>query len=616
MIKLLDFSPYDNQGEPTVRLLNRSDINVKLASDCAWAPEIREFIASLKPVKDKLFALINAMGATEFFSCNRNGDAFYEDALKKYHHTFTNGHPFMHHINKDPEKAYGRVIKSAYNDIMHRVELIVEYDLTKLDPKFAEKINNGEMVNVSMGCRVDSDFCSICNNRAKTPAEYCEHLRDNPGLGKMLPDGRKAFAINRDPEFFDISIVTIPADPTARVLTKIAHTSIMKSSCERAAEVLKTASGSEVKIDMGPEECSCGDAAIGSGMMNLIKKFESLLGGDLSASTLDSIGGCSDDPFSILNSFIKNRVYLRPNEVQRIVLVSSGMKDVADSLDRMQSVMLNDPTKVMKYFADSMPDMGALGMLPESVINNRTLSPDNIKKITLKIILPLEKTGAAVMPVHMSDDFKYLLGQNDIEQASSRLGRGIDSLKTYLLVGSLVSAFGHMFNKGLGADLLSQIGVLSGLGGPKLLAALKDIPHTVNDPVQEMQFMNPNSPEAVEAALTDAIMQVNMRNMTKRGSLERLVPKTLLSVPLAYGASKLITNEAKNSAMEDAQFTGKYSPGFLSRPEIAFPLSLAVLLKFASAEKTASEYVKSAAKAGMHRDKESVLNSLHKVLFK
>ena len=88
MIKLLDFAPYDHNGEPTVRILSNNSINIKTASDCAWAPEIKEFIASLKPVVGKLYALINAMGATEFYSCNRNGDGFYEDALKKYYHTF------------------------------------------------------------------------------------------------------------------------------------------------------------------------------------------------------------------------------------------------------------------------------------------------------------------------------------------------------------------------------------------------------------------------------------------------------------------------------------------------------------------------------------------------
>ena len=69
------------------------------------------------------------MGASEFYGPNRNGDAFRESELIKTHKTFeTNAHVYKSHVNKDPAKSYGKVVKSFYNPDMHRVELILEID--------------------------------------------------------------------------------------------------------------------------------------------------------------------------------------------------------------------------------------------------------------------------------------------------------------------------------------------------------------------------------------------------------------------------------------------------------------------------------------------------------
>jgi len=62
--------------------------------------------------------------------------------------------------------------------------------------------------------------CSICGNRARTRQEYCVHLKTQ--MGKVLSSGQKIYAINTMPKFFDISVVTIPADRTAGFLAKIA----------------------------------------------------------------------------------------------------------------------------------------------------------------------------------------------------------------------------------------------------------------------------------------------------------------------------------------------------------------------------------------------------------
>lgn len=103
-------------------------------------------------------------------------------------------------------------------------------------------------------CKVPYDLCSICTDWKKyrhaqttfnpnihesvgkavlmfhqrdpirgisvTRNDYCEHLKTM--LNKILSDGRKVYAINDYPRFFDISFVFIGADKTAKVMAKLA----------------------------------------------------------------------------------------------------------------------------------------------------------------------------------------------------------------------------------------------------------------------------------------------------------------------------------------------------------------------------------------------------------
>ena len=201
-----------SQGfEPTVRLL---DFNSKVAS------EAEQWATSIRPKPGKTYILVLAMGASEYYGPNRNGDAFRESELRKTYKTFeTNAHVYKSHVNKDPAKSYGRVVKAFYNDDMHRVELVLEIDNSKA-PDIVDKVNSGQSVAVSMGCKIKFDVCSICGNKAPTRADYCTHLKNE--LNKIYPDGRVVCADNPNPNFFDISIVWRPADKTGYMLKKVA----------------------------------------------------------------------------------------------------------------------------------------------------------------------------------------------------------------------------------------------------------------------------------------------------------------------------------------------------------------------------------------------------------
>lgn len=234
MLKLLDLDSSYFSDEPLVRVLDVEAAGglFKTAADS----RINEFVSSIKPDASKVYVHILAMGAGEFYGANRNADYFPEENLKNYHQTFETSpaHIFQHHINKNPEIAIGKVIHAIYNERMHRVEVVAWIDREK-GKHIVDKIDAGQFPATSMACHTPFDTCAICQNKARSREQYCEHLRDS--LGKILPDGRKVMAINDGPlKFFDMSVVFRPADVTSSVLQKVARASTPAVSSLDGAE--------------------------------------------------------------------------------------------------------------------------------------------------------------------------------------------------------------------------------------------------------------------------------------------------------------------------------------------------------------------------------------------
>lgn len=209
-------------------------------ADWETGDELRKFIKKLSKEdrKKNSYVLVNALGAGEYFGSNINADFFPWNALthkgtdygyKTFEHF---AHAFQHHKNKDPTRAFGIPELSILNMPMKRVELIIRLDRAKAKEEQADgiitRIDKGEFPDVSMGCKVPYDICSICQQKSKTRFDYCEHmmppedLRGIYGPNKILSDGRKIYVINTLPKFFDISFVFIGADKTAKVMAKVA----------------------------------------------------------------------------------------------------------------------------------------------------------------------------------------------------------------------------------------------------------------------------------------------------------------------------------------------------------------------------------------------------------
>jgi hypothetical protein len=179
------------------------------------ASELFGDMSGCKPDKDHVGIHLVALGDFEHYGQNRNGDGFPKKACIKYHDTFVkNGHVYRHHRNTDPTKSLGNIVKSAYNEKMGRVELIIHAHKDKAHDELERLAKEGE-IPFSMACKVAFDRCNICDairTSSKDPNQ-CEHIRD--GLGKMGEDGKVACTHNDEPKFFDISFVGRPADRIA-----------------------------------------------------------------------------------------------------------------------------------------------------------------------------------------------------------------------------------------------------------------------------------------------------------------------------------------------------------------------------------------------------------------
>ena len=285
MLKVALFRGEDEQGIHTFPLFGPSDSVFEKTAAPTLLPEVSRYIETLKPTKNAQYVLVNAMGASEYWGANVNGDAFTEECLihkpddwtgnplldkikaKDWAYgfpTFYNAHPFAHHRNKDATRAFGEVELAAWHPRMKRVELVVRVDKDKCE-KFGgvgvwDKLHAGQFVDVSMGTRVPFDTSSITldwDTYRKAQATFDKKRHRSPGdavlefhkdlikrtgrgirgvsitrndydeftrknLNRILPDGRKVFVFNDYPRFFDISFVFIGADKTAKVMMKIA----------------------------------------------------------------------------------------------------------------------------------------------------------------------------------------------------------------------------------------------------------------------------------------------------------------------------------------------------------------------------------------------------------
>ncbi len=190
---------------------------------------------------------------------NENGDGFPRNELLRFDHRLGKAvyQTFIlkpHHINHradNPKTSRGVVLDASYNDMAPAlencpdcgsrtaaieerdstgihclkcgsvvkdefVELLLAID-TKKDPTFAEGVKTGSLDSLSMGCEAGYTDCSICDNRARSVAQFCSHIKSGKKKRFKTASGmRMSFEKCGDVIFTEISRVDQPADPTAK----------------------------------------------------------------------------------------------------------------------------------------------------------------------------------------------------------------------------------------------------------------------------------------------------------------------------------------------------------------------------------------------------------------
>lgn len=228
------------------------DSAIKVAN---WQPEVHvpeeisAFIQNLKPEPEK-FAYVHliAMSDGDTYGSNMNGDIFTADQLTGIQSqleadknpgemqgiclprfkTFEQAKLFKHHANDARiNPHFGDVPLAVWNDVMRRVELIVRIAKQAVPElgmssglDLAVKLDRRGYLTVSMGTRISHEKCRYCGHENEFVHQRCDHLKNH--MNEIMPDGRMVTAENFGCRFFDISDVTIPADPIAYSLQKIA----------------------------------------------------------------------------------------------------------------------------------------------------------------------------------------------------------------------------------------------------------------------------------------------------------------------------------------------------------------------------------------------------------
>jgi hypothetical protein len=442
LVKPIETSGIDKYGESTERIVWTPDMSgiEKFASDSTVHDKVKEFISAIKPVEKHTFKLLTALGAYEFWGQNRNGDRFSEtgrgDAIiaalmlpgPKYGYTsFMTSGCYRHHVNKNPNITLGKVVFSFYNPIMHRVELVIDYDHALLERHNAMDYLGLTNPDYSMAARVPWDRCSACCDndeyrkalataKSTSPEDqvaavlayikikpikglatkrenYCEHLKYM--MNEVLPGGRQIGSWNDFPSFFDISQVTTGAAIEAKEMRKLAS---VESAIERYERMLNDEPEEEIvqgRSQVGfVKAASLAKESLLTRQASIMHRAEmdktiEAMGVPLSVSMERKLPDSLLDqmPFSeALSSAGSLGIALQPQEFQRMVLSSIGESNLADDLE-FNRIIFPRPVDRIK------PPMGEEYVRPELVksllpfVENRSFfSPPATKRLAVVIL--------------------------------------------------------------------------------------------------------------------------------------------------------------------------------------------------------------------------------------
>lgn len=298
IITLEDYFP--RTGEPTIQVVGSTErghtSHEKVAFDSAARSPAYEYIKTVVPREGTTVVLVNALGAFEAYDSNRNGDGFNarpykvgleplcghpgcrpkdlggwvsdEECIPRHYQSFERGGIFKHHVNKDMSKSLGKILKAFWNTRMLRIELLLEI-VNDRDRELVRKLAEGVYPEVSMGCKVRWDVCTVCGHRAPTRKQYCEHAAAQ--LRQIDPEtGILSAVLNPSPDWFDLSMVLRHADRIGNVMAKIAEDRVYavksadmgdkvarffakQAKIRKLSEIAKAITGQPAAVRFGPD---------------------------------------------------------------------------------------------------------------------------------------------------------------------------------------------------------------------------------------------------------------------------------------------------------------------------------------------------------------------------
>ena len=157
---------------------------------------------------------------------NGNGDLFPLKELEGSYSTFVGKGVYLNHDSDSPDKSFGLVLDSVLHKPKEKhayVEVLAAIDkeiAEEKHPGIIRKLSNGFLNSTSMGCSCTNAECGICHNMAYNTAQLCTHMHPDSlsyVKGKRQASGDAAYEINYGITFTEDSIVSVPADNTARI---------------------------------------------------------------------------------------------------------------------------------------------------------------------------------------------------------------------------------------------------------------------------------------------------------------------------------------------------------------------------------------------------------------
>lgn len=185
MLKIVDNDSFNWDEEPLGSIIKVSSAGL-VGSDRkeflkSASANLLDKVDSIKVTPGEELVHLIALGTTENYGPNRNGDGFSKQACKDYHHYFVkDAKVYRNHKNTDPKKSYGVVKASEFNDEMNRVELIVALNTNEkaakandglVADKEMEKLASDKPMACSMACGRDPKYPILTRDRGYVAIE-------------------------------------------------------------------------------------------------------------------------------------------------------------------------------------------------------------------------------------------------------------------------------------------------------------------------------------------------------------------------------------------------------------------------------------------------------------